>query len=336
MLDSMSVALPLTLAAVFVASGIAKLRRPDDVQGWTELGVPASLRRAWLVRLHPWGELALGAALALLGGMLGLLAALVSVVLMAAYLWLVARARRQTPDASCSCFGERRRITVVTVVRNAWLTALAVAAAAVIWMTPLFGGAALIGLADLGWLAALAIAAVTVGVILWPEGGENATDTTPAVEPVTVASVEELDYVRTRTPAVPVTLADGSTINLRELAARRPLLLLAVSETCGSCTPVIDSTSKWRRLLPEVDVRFLVMLTPEVSQLTEVAEPQSLHDPHGYVRGSIADWSTPTAVLFGADGWLAGGPISGADAITEFVEDIRASLDEAAAAVTSP
>jgi hypothetical protein len=261
MLDSMSVALPLTLAAVFVASGIAKLRRPDDVQGWTELGVPASLRRAWLVRLHPWGELALGAALALLGGMLGLLAALVSVVLMAAYLWLVARARRQTPDASCSCFGERRRITVVTVVRNAWLTALAVAAAAVIWMTPLFGGAALIGLADLGWLAALAIAAVTVGVILWPEGGENAPGTTPVVEPVTVASVEELDYVRTRTPAVPVTLADGSTINLRELAARRPLLLLAVSETCGSCTPVIDSTSKWRGLLPEVDVRFLVMLT---------------------------------------------------------------------------
>lgn len=332
----MSVALPLTLAAVFVASGIAKLRRPDDLQGWTELGVPALFRRAWLVRLHPWGELALGAALALLGGMLGLLAALVSVALMAAYLWLVARAMRETPDASCSCFGERRRITVVTVVRNAWLTALAAAAAAVIWRTPLFGGAALTGLADLGWLAALAIAAVTVGVILWPEGGEGAPGPTPAVEPVAAASGEELDYVRTRTPAVPVTLADGSTINLRELAARRPLLLLAVSETCGSCTPVIDSTPEWRGLLPELEVRFLVMLTPEVSQLTELTEPQSVHDPRGYVRGSIAEWATPTAVLFGVDGYLAGGPVTGADAITEFVEDIRASLDEVAAPVTSP
>ena len=53
-----------------------------------------------------------------------------------------------------------------------------------------------------------------------------------------------------------------------------------------------------------------------------------LHDPHGYVRESIGEWSTPTAVLLGADGLLAGGPITGVDAIEGFVDDIRATLDE--------
>jgi hypothetical protein len=190
-------------------------------------------------------------------------------------------------------------------------------------------------LADLGWLAALAIAAVTVGVILWPEGAVDAPAETPSVDPVTGAAGEELDYVRTRTPAVPVTLADGSTITLRELASRRPLLLLAVSETCGSCTPVIESAPRWRELLPEVEIRFLLMLTPEASRLTESTEPQSLHDTHGYVRGSIEDWRTPTAVLLGVDGFLAGGPVGDFEGIEEFVADIRASLDEVAAAVTA-
>ena len=59
-----------------VASAVGKLRRPDDLAGWAELGVPAAFRRDWLLRLHPWGELALGLALAVLGGALGLLAAL--------------------------------------------------------------------------------------------------------------------------------------------------------------------------------------------------------------------------------------------------------------------
>ena len=78
MLDAFSIAIPLVLAVVLISSGVAKLRAPDDLAGWRDLGVPAPLRREGLRRAHPWGELALGAALAVLGGLLPLMLAAVA------------------------------------------------------------------------------------------------------------------------------------------------------------------------------------------------------------------------------------------------------------------
>ena len=332
---ALTILLPLITAGVLIASAIAKFRRPDDLAGWGELGVPVALRRPFLVKVHPWGELVLGLALMVLGGFLGLLAALVTVILMAAYLWLVWRVFRRAEDASCACFGARKRITAVTVARNAWLTLLAGTTAAVIWMTPLLGGALVVAAGEWSWIVGTLVAAITTALILWPEEPVEGLPETERHTPA-ASDHDELDYIQTRTPAVPVTLADGTIVNLRTLAMARPILLLAVSSTCGSCTPVIESVGEWRALLPELDIRFLVMHDPASGMLTETSEPQSLHDPQGYVRGSIADWATPTALLLGVDGMLAGGPVTGADAITEFVEDIRDSLDEVTAAVTSP
>ena len=48
------------MAVMLIVSGIAKLRRPDDLTGWAEMGVPKALRKQWLLVLHPWGEMALG------------------------------------------------------------------------------------------------------------------------------------------------------------------------------------------------------------------------------------------------------------------------------------
>lgn len=329
MLGPLAVVLPLVLAGVLVASAIGKLRHPDDPAGWAELGVPKALRRPWLVRIHPWAELALAVALAVLGGLLGILAAVVATALMAAYLWLVWRTLRREVDASCACFGERRPVTRVTVIRNAWLTVLALGTASVIGTTPLVGGAvaAAVTTAEPGWLLGVAVAVITVLVIRWPEGGADATDAAPVASAVVPASDDELDYVRTRTPSVPVTLADGSLVNLQQLTMVRPMLLLSVSATCGGCEPVIEKVPEWRRLLPEVDVRLLLSHAPQDGTLTELTAPQSLHDPHGYVSGSLAEfWSTPTAILFGVDGLLAGGPEVGYLDIVRFVEDIHATL----------
>lgn len=318
----------LILAAVMAASAIGKLRHPDDLEGWAALGVPAAFRRQALLRLHPWGELALALALALLGGALGLLAAVVGVMLLAAYTWLIGRswsnARREGSGAACGCFGAPAPVTGVTVLRNAWLLLLAVVAASTIWATPVVGGPLAALGADWPWLVALAAAALTTALVLWR-----------APEPVAAGASAghgaldgdgELDYVRVRTPSVPVTLGDGTPANLRALSLRGPILLLAVSETCGSCQSVIERVDAWRALLPELDVRLLVSVAPEQSGLTEVEHPQSLHDPYGYVPGSISDWPTPTAVLLGGDGLLAGGPETGAEAITSFVGDIYESL----------
>ncbi|XKG40414.1 hypothetical protein LG315_10845 [Microbacterium marinum] len=284
-----------------------------------------------MLRLHPWCEIALAASLVCLGGALGLVAALVAVGLMSVYLALVWRVARRRDEATCACFGASQRVTGVTVARNAWLTILAIATASVIWAGPPIGGAAATVVArNSGWgaLLTLVVSAITVALVLWPDTAQVPTASVPAPAAAAGASDgDALEYVRTRTPAVPVTLADGTVVNLRALAEHKPLLLLAVSETCGACAPVIRRAPQWRVLLPEVDVRILLRMPPEDSGITERAEPQSLHDVPGYVSGSIADWMTPTAVLLGSDGMLAGGPEMGVEAIEVFVQDIRAALD---------
>lgn len=321
----LSVAFPLILAAVLIASAVGKFRHPDDLDGWVELGVPEPLRREWLRRLHPWGELVLGIAVAVFGSILGVIAAIVAVLLMGAYTWLVVRTVGRAEDASCACFGSRRPVTRVTVARNVWLTAVAIIAAITIWATPFFGGALVAGLSGWQWLISLAAAAATAAIILWPE----ATTPAPASAPeLVVPTGDDLEYVRRRTPAVPVTAADGTVLNLRTLAAQKPILLLAVSPTCTPCVSVIAKVPEWRELLPELDVRMLLRSSPENSALVELDEPQTLHDPEGYVAGSIQDWGTPTAVLLGADGMLAGGPVSGPDDIPGFIDDIYESLHE--------
>jgi hypothetical protein len=332
MLEPFAVALPMTMAVVMVASGIAKLRHTDDLGSWQQLGVPAALRRQWLLRLHPWCELALGVSLAVFGGLLGLLAALVCVALMVAYTWMVASALRRPDGADCACFGTRRPVTPVTAVRNVWLTAVSVATAAVIWTNPLFGGAAVTGVGDWPWIFAAAIATISGLLIVWPSAdaaGSAAGQRIPT-RPIRASETPDadgmLEYLRTRTPAVPVTLADGTIANLRKLTSSRPLLLMAVSDTCGACEQVVGRIGHYRELLPEVDVRVLVMDTPEHSSLTDTNEPQSLHDPEGYVRESIAEWPVPTAVLLGVDGMLAGGPESGSDGVDSFVGDVYESL----------
>lgn len=322
---ALSIAVPLVLAAVLIASGVAKFRTPDTLVGWQELGVPAVLRKEWLRRIHPWAELLLGAALALLGGWLGLLAALAAVALMVGYTIVVARLVARRESSSCACFGARKRVTGVTVVRNAWLTLLAIATAAVIWTTPLLGGALAAGIPHLAWLVALAIAAVTTALVLWPEG-TPAADSPPVTAPSSSTGDDELDYIRTRTPAVPVTQADGAVVNLRALAARKPILLLAVSSMCGPCESVVAKREEWRELLPEVDVRLLLAEVANLSAWTEWAEPQSLHDVGDYVGQSIGYEGTPTAVLLGADGMLAAGPVTGDLGVMRLVDDIYESL----------
>jgi hypothetical protein len=328
---ALTATLPVILAGVLVASAVAKLRTPDDLVGWAELGVPRILRTRWLLRLHPWAEVALAASLVLLGAWLGFVAAIVAVALMCAYLWLVVRAKNTSDDASCACFGRKRRITRVTVTRNAWLMVLAVASASVIWTAPLLGGALVVAFS--GWWATVvgaAAAAATAALVLWPDESHAAPVAAPNAESsVSGASSDvdgDLEYIRSRTPAVPVMLADGTSVNLRELTLRKPILMLAVSATCGSCTTVIENAPAWRTLLPEVDVRLLFTHAHDSGLMSELSEPQSLHDVDRLVSRSIKEWPTPSAVLFGSDGMLAGGPISGVRDIDSFVDDVYESL----------
>lgn len=316
---------PAILAVVLVVSAVGKLRSPRaSAEAFRDLRVPALLSGHGAVRGLPWAEIALAVALVLLGGRPGVLASVATLVLFTAYLWLVVRGLGFDVPVDCACFGEFApgRITRGTVVRNAWLVALAVLA--VVASTQ--GSSVATRLADGGapwwWVAGAVAAAVTVRLVV---GGSG-----PAAELDEQAALveEEGEYLRVRTPALPVTLGDGSTTTLRRLSETRPQLLVYVSETCGSCREVIDAVPGWREQLPQLDVRILVRADPESSGLASTQEPLSVHDAEGLVYETF-DLRTPGAVLLGADGLLAGGPVIGSLAVPEFVDDVRAELVEA-------
>lgn len=320
---------PLLLAAVLVVSAIGKLRAPDRARAaFTAMAVPAWLDRPWIARAHPWGEITLAVLLVVVQGPLGIVVAAAGLVVMLAYLVLVVRAWRSPVDVDCACFGALGgdRVTAGTVWRNAWLTALA---ALTIWGA--VDGSAVIGhLVDLNgagwwWLASAVGAMVTTGLVTWTGGRDH--DRTVEADAVEYVD-NEGDYVRSRIPAVPVLLGDGTTTDLRTLSSQRAQLLVFVSEACGSCVPVIEAVPGWRKDLRELDVRFVVQVEPDVSQLTSTEEPQTLHDLHGYARESFGTRSTPSAILLGADGLLAGGPVVGSVAVPDFVAEIREQLTD--------
>jgi hypothetical protein len=85
----------------------------------------------------------------------------------------------------------------------------------------------------------------------------------------------------------------------------------------------------WREVLPEVDVRLLLRSGADSSPWASAAEPQTIHDPAGYAAVTMEMPRTPSAVLLGVDGLLAGGPVTGPDAIRAFVEDITSELEAA-------
>ena len=260
-----------------------------------------------------------------MGGWVGLVVSIAVLALFTAYLALVVRARGFETDVDCACFGSMGpgRITTLTVWRNAWLVALAVGAVVVAATGDALLSRVIAGTTPWQWLLAAAAAAVTVLLVV---GTGTESSSVPTAETSPDLAVEEGDYLRVRTPAVVVSVADGSTTHLRQLSAQRPQLLVYVSEGCFSCQDVIASIPTWREQLPGVDVRVIVRQSVDATALTSREEPMSLHDTEGLVSESLGMQATPSAVLLGADGLLAGGPVVGATAVPEFVSDIREEL----------
>jgi len=321
--DALALA-PVILACVLAVSAVGKLRSPSaSGKAFRDLRVPAPLSGRLVVEGLPYVELVLAAGLVLVGGPRGTLVAVAALLLFAAYLLLVTRALGFDEDVDCACFGAFApgRLTRRTVLRNVWL--VVVGAAAV--LASLQGGSVASrvteGQTPWWWLVGSLAAAATVVLVGGPAGG-----TDRAVPQPYANSTDDGDYVRARTPAVPVVLGDGGATTLRALSAERPQLLVHVSEICGSCMEVIEAVPGWRERLPAVDIRLVLGAAPGSSALTSATEPLSVHDPQGLVAETFDMRATPSAVLLGADGLLAGGPVVGSYAVPELVEDIVREL----------
>ena len=304
----------LIVAAVLIFSGILKHFHRASPQEWEDLGVPKALRHPLLIRLHPWAEILLGAGLASIGGAAGAMVASVATLLLCSYTGILWRAQGKE-NLHCSCFGAPAPVTPVQIARNVWLVVLAAIAILGAHHSPRWGGAAIQSVSRPQELVLAGLVATTVTVIAKAQWGSPPPPAGGA------------DW-HMRTPSVPVTLADGTTVTLRQLTSTTPLVLFYVSPYCESCQAVLEKMESYRRLLPEVELRYLLAQPPHQTSLTQREEPQSVHDPNRYLRDSFADqWPTPTAVLLGANGVVAGGPASGHKKIDQFIQEIYTELN---------
>jgi len=305
----------LVLAAVLTVSGLAKAADPDGTaDAITALRLPPALLALRVPRLLPWAEVALAAVLLLAPGPGYAAAAALTLALMVVYVVVVGRALRFPDPVSCACFGRLGTGTVsrVALARNLVLTGLAALALG----DALTHRAVLPRLRDLGgdgwlWLSMVAAGALVTGLIAAPGA---ATPAPPSDE----------DYLRAPIPHATLVTLDGTPVTLRELARTRARLLVLVTLSCGSCLRVIDRLPGFAARTPELGTHVVIGTAEEAAQLPPGLDP--LLDPGAGLR-ELFEVRTPAAVLLGADGRLAGGPVVGFDAVTELMAAIVARLD---------
>lgn len=143
------------------------------------------------------------------------------------------------------------------------------------------------------------------------------------------AEPQELDYVRRPIPDAVLLDGDGVPKTLNELAAERPQLLVAIDALGSPARAVVEQLPHWQAKLPILDVRLIVRSLPDEGALSPAQERAAQYD-HGGLAGRALRLSGPvSAVLLGADGMLAGGPVSGPDEVATFVGDIAAEVADA-------
>ncbi|WP_341857031.1 hypothetical protein [Brachybacterium sp. GPGPB12] len=107
---------------------------------------------------------------------------------------------------------------------------------------------------------------------------------------------------------------DGRLITLTQLTARRAAPLVFVTEGCGPCERVLDHAEEWIGELeqtPQVRFVFSRPLDQPRERTTDRVTDHALHDLQFTARTALGGASAPSAVLLGADGQLAGGPVNG-------------------------
>ena len=328
---------PILLSITLLISGLAKLGAREGTQdAMRSLRLPLPTMHASVASVLPVTEIVLALAIWIPAPALQVLLTGLVAALMLTYLVIIARALTFEEQVHCSCFGTLASPTVsrTTLVRNVLLSVLgllAVVAAASGAMTTLLVQApmGLIGL-GLALLAAIVLTAVTIG------GSFAEPDATPSAAPAPAAAgVDEdelLDYERSPIPAAVLQQPDGRLITLTQLTAQRAALLVFVTEGCGPCERVLDHAEEWIGELEQtLQVRFVFSrpLDQLRERTTDRVEGHALHDLQFTARTALGGTSAPSAVLLGADGQLAGGPVNGGSAVIEFVQEIRGQLAEA-------
>lgn len=322
----------LLLAVVLIVSGIAKLREPQGVRdAFKSLRVPAPLDAPIVQRITPWAEIGLGVGIVVLPPPAGTAVAALVFALFVFYTFLIWRAYGAPEPVDCGCFGTMvdSRVTRWTLLRN---ISLLIASMVAVFDSFHFQPAIvrIFHVDELLWLLGFVFVLWVVFTILHRDG-------TPQTELATIHMTNSVaegnkeldDYVRLPIPYTWFTDVDGDKVTLYDLIRDRAALLVWFSTGCGSCRTVVEAFPQWRTDLKKIDVRAVVSSPQGGESLAEEFRDDVLVDERWQVLSHLDMHSVPAAVLLGADGLLAGGPVVGSNDVVNFVADIKAQLDEA-------
>ena len=313
---------PLTCAVVMLLSGVAKAGRPTATRdAFRSMGVPQALRSETLATSLPYVEIVLGVLLLATWSWPLAVVGAATTALFAAYWVLVLRVLRRDEEVDCGCFGALGddRVSGTTLARNSLLVVLGILATA-------FGASgsgvvpavADFDTADWWWLLlSVVVAATAVLVVGLRRPGE------------TVAEEDLLDYERDPIPFALLENESGTRVTLRQLAAERPQLLLFLSTYCWACESVAEKAPAWVSQLGPVEIS--IVFTEPLERVPANMRPDGVPTWSDVEEGATQTFASgrPSAVLLGADGALAGGPVTGADAVATFVEEIVTELTSA-------
>lgn len=338
----------LVLAAVFAVAGLSKLvDRAGTRAGLAEFGVPMRLVAVTAV-VVPLAELTVAALLIpATTAVAGALGALVLLVLFSAVV-AINLARGRAP--ACHCFGQLHSApaSTRTLVRNGVLAGVAILA---LW--GLVSDDAQSPVAWLGQLEPSEVVAVSVGVAaalllvlgavafvtLMRSYGEVLLRLERAERALLGAGIglEDRDPPAGIAPGAPApwflgATLDGAGVSLDDLLAPgRPLLLLFTSPHCGPCATLLPEAAVWQR--EHADVLTIAFASEgaadEVAaEVRELGLEGVLVDASREIAASFEVTGTPSAVLIGPDGTMAGWLASGSDEIETLVAHALRGGDE--------
>jgi uncharacterized membrane protein YphA (DoxX/SURF4 family)/peroxiredoxin len=330
----------LALAVVFAAAGAGKLADlPGSRRAVRTFGVPAGLAEV-IGTLLPLAELAV--AVCLIGSGSARWGAGAGLVLLSGFAIGIGVALRGGRQPDCHCFGQLHSAPVGrrTLTRN--LAFLSVAALVALAgpgpsLSSWFGSRS----PEQVWVAAAAVAALIVGgqaALIWSLLRRHgaALLRLRELEAGGASDVPAL-IVGARAPAFDLPGVDGERISLAGLlSAGRGVLLVFTDPRCGPCQALLPQLAAWQDSHPD-------HLTVALLSRGSTAENRSARDEFGLrhialQKGREADLGygvigTPSAVIIGADGRVAGPLVTGAERIGELAAlQLRSSPPVAALA----
>ena len=344
MLEALTLAARILLAAVFVVAAVAKLA---DMEGTRravrEFGAPGRL----VGLLAPALVLAeLAVAVLLIPGSTAVVGAAGALALLLLFVAAIATslARGRAPD--CHCFGSLHSEPAgpATLIRNGVLAAVAAfalagslaeePAGAFDWVGELSGAEALalgLGVA----LAVFVVAGVTAFLSLLRSYGKVLVRV-ERLEDALAGMGYQLDGLEeepqfglvpgTPAPGFELVGTGGATVTLDDLLAPRlPLLLVFTSPGCGPCETLLPDVASWQSAQAD-RLTVAVFSEGETSDVRATAKQFELEnvlaDTAGAVYEAYEASGTPSAVLVAADGSVASRLAAGPGEVAELVADV--------------